>query len=505
MYNPHQSLRKKRLRVTCARHGAWVLKLKDLFLLLLLTLGALLVHGYHPWAEDAEIYVPGIEKILNPELFPFNSQFFASHAHLTLFPNLIADSVRLSHLPLDVGLFVWQATSIFLLLLACWHLISKCFADRGARWAGVATIAALLTLPVAGTALYIMDPYINPRNLVAFAAIFAIAKVAEGKYFQAALFLAFAAAIHPLMSVFVLSYCAVLVSIKQFDLRSASRACLLPLGISFEPSSPAYHQVALAHSYFYLLRWHWYEWLGAVAPIAILWWFSRIARSRQLHTLDQMCRALMVYQPIYLAAALLTSIPARFESLGRLQFMRSLYIVYVLLFLFAGSLLGEYVLKNRVGRWIMLFAPICIAMFLAQRAEFPRSAHIEWPWARPKNLWVQAFEWIRGNTREDAVFALDPFHMNIAGEDANGFRAIAQRSMLADANKDSGAVSMFPQMAEEWHTQIQAQSGWASFQAQDFRRLHIEYGVSWVVLEQPGTAGLDCPYQNASVRVCRLN
>jgi hypothetical protein len=63
--------------------------------------------------------------------------------------------------------------------------MSKCFPDQEARWAGVATVAALLTLPVAGTALYIMDQYINPRNLVAFAAIFAIAKVIDGKYFQA--------------------------------------------------------------------------------------------------------------------------------------------------------------------------------------------------------------------------------------------------------------------------------------------------------------------------------
>ena len=64
------------------------MKRKEFVGLLLLTLGALLIHGYHPWVEDAEIYVPGIEKILHPELFPFNAQFFESHAHSTLFPNL---------------------------------------------------------------------------------------------------------------------------------------------------------------------------------------------------------------------------------------------------------------------------------------------------------------------------------------------------------------------------------------------------------------------------------
>jgi hypothetical protein len=481
------------------------LKLKDFVLLALLTLGALLVHGYHPWAEDSGIYLPGVEKMLQPELFPFNSQFFESHAHLTFFPNLIAASVRTSHLPLDVVLFFWQLTSIFVLLLACWQLIGKCFPDERARWAGVALIAALLTLPVAGTALYILDQYVNPRNLVACVAVFAIVKVIDKKYFQAAWFLVLAAAIHPLMAVFAFSYCVVLVWITEFDRPSAGLACLLPFGISFEPPPAAYHQAALAHPYFYLLQWRWYEWLGAIAPIPILWGFSRIARSRQLRNLDLLCRALIVYELVYLLVSLVLTIPARFEALARLQPMRSLYLLYVLFFLFAGGLLGEYVLKNRVWRWAALFVPLCTGMFMAQHALFPASAHIEWPGSAPKNQWVQAFQWIRANTPREAIFALDPTYMDIPGEEENNFEAIAQRSMLADANKASGAVSMFPGLAEEWLVQVRAQSGWATFQPQDFRRLQAQYGVTWVVLQRPGTAGLDCPYQNPTVLVCRLN
>jgi hypothetical protein len=481
------------------------LKLRDFVLLALLTLGALLVHGYHPWAEDSGIYLPGVEKNLHPELFPFNSQFFESHAHLTFFPNLIAASVRISHLPLDVVLFLWHLTSIFLLLLACWQLIGRCFHDERARWAGVALIAALLTLPVAGTALYIMDQYVNPRNLIACATIFAIVKVIDKKYFQAGLFLVFAAALHPLMSVFAFSYCVVLLSIEKFDLPSAGLTCLLPFGLSFDPPPAVYHQVALEHPYFYLLQWHWYEWLGAIAPIPILWWFSRMGRSRQLRNLDLLCRALIFYELVYLLVSLILTIPARFEALARLQPMRSLYLLYVLFFLFAGGLLGEYVLKNRLWRWAALFVPLCTGMFMAQNALFPASAHIEWPGAAPKNEWVQAFQWIRTNTPRDAIFALNPTHMDIPGEEENSFEAVAERSMLADANKASGAVSMFPAMADEWFSQIQAQSGWTTFHVQDFRRLKTQYGVSWVVLQQPGTAGLDCPYQNPTVLVCRLN
>ena len=261
--------------------------------------------------------------------------------------------------------------------------------------------------------------------------------------------------------------------------------------------------MALSHPNHYLLQWQWYEWLGVVAPLVLLWWFSRLARARQLRNLDVLCRALIVYELVYLPVGAVLSIPA-LETLARFQPNRSLYLLYVLFVLFAGGLLGEYVLKNRVWRWAALFVPLCAGMFVAQRALFPASAHIEWPGASPKNQWVQAFEWIRTNTPRDAVFALDPVYMHFAGEDENGFRAIAQRSMLADAVKDSGAVTMFPPMAEEWLAQVQAQSGWKTFQVQDFERLRAEYGVSWVVLQRPGVAGLECPYLNAAVLVCRV-
>jgi hypothetical protein len=474
-----------------------------LVLLLLLTFAALLVHGYHPWAEDGELYLPGVEKLLNPALFPFNSRFFEPHARSTLFPNLIADSVRLTHLRLETVLFIWQLASIFLFLLACWELSRRCFPSPRAQWAGVALATALLTMPVAGTALYLMDQYVNPRNLVAFAMIFAIVKVLDRKYAQAGLFLLAAATIHPLMPVFALSYCVLIVLLRKLEMRPGALALLLPFGLTLNPPSKSYHVVAQKFAYFFVTRWAWYEWLGALAPLAILWWFTRIARARGLRNLDLLCRALIIYEVLFIPPALVLSTVPRFEALARLQPMRCLYITYALMLLFGGGLLADYMLKNRWWRWAALFVPLCAGMFIAQRSLFPASAHIEWPGVAPRNPWLQAFVWIRHNTPGDAIFALDPEHMQIAGEDHQGFRAVAQRSMLAD-DHDSGAVSMFPVIADDWLQQTQALAGWEKFQLRDFRRLQAQYGVSWVVLQQPGVAGLECPYENRSVLVCRI-
>jgi hypothetical protein len=95
--------------------------------------------------------------------------------------------------------------------------------------------------------------------------------------------------------------------------------------------------------------------------------------------------------------------------------------------------------------------------------------------------------------------------MVLPGEDEHGFRAIAQRSMLADAITDSGAVSMFPPLAGAWVDQVTAQRGWERFQRADFLRLKERYGVNWVVVAQPGVAGMACPYANTALLVCRID
>jgi hypothetical protein len=476
--------------------------------LLLLTAGALLVHGYHPFAEDAEIYLPGVQKILHPELFPTGQEFFASHASLTLFPNLIAFSLRVTHLPMEVGLFLWYLISIFLLLLACWELSGKCFANAKARWAGTALVAALLTIPVSGTALYIMDQYLNPRNLAAFAAVFAVARVLDKKYARAAIWLAFAASVHPLMALFAVSYCALLTVMEKMGRIEGNPAAavlaLLPLGFSLGPSSAAYHEAVFYHGYFNTLRWQWYEWLGVVGPAALLWWFRKTAQAQRWRVIDELCRALTIYALIYLVVMLVVCTPVRFENLERLQPLRSLHLLYIVMFVLGGGLLAEFVLRDRAWRWLVVFVPLSAGMFVAQRALFPDSAHIEWPAAAPRNEWAQAFKWVSAHTPVDALFALDPRFIQLPGEDAVGFRCLAQRSRLADLSKDSGAVSMFPPLADEWWLQVQSLNGWRNFQKQDFQRLKKQFGVSWVVLQQPGSGAMVCPYTNNAVRVCQI-
>jgi hypothetical protein len=471
---------------------------------MLLALAALAIHGYHPYAEDAEIYLPGIEKLLHPQLFPAGSEFFESHAGLTFFPNLIAASVRITHLPFTYALFIWYLGAVFLLLLACWEVSGVCFATTRARLGATALVASLLTLPIAGTALYIMDQYLNPRNLAVFAGVFAVCRVLQAKFLRAGLWLAFAAVVHPLMASFAVVLCLVLLFMDKLQKPAFRMALVFPLSNFFAPPRQAYREAMRFHISHFLLQWQWYEWLGLIGPIAILIWLRRIARKRNLGNLERLCRALVIYELLYFAIALVIAIPERFEALARLQPLRSLLLVYVFMLVAMGGFLAEYILKGKIWRWLLLFLPLCAGMFVAQHELFPASAHIEWPWAAPKNRWAQAFIWIRENTPSGSLFAIDPFYMQIPGEDTIGFRALAQRSRLVDASKDSGAVAMFPPLAEEWWIQFQSQKNWKSLSEEDFRGLQRKYGIGWVVLQEPAMTSFNCPYRNGAVAVCRL-
>ena len=482
------------------------MKLRPAIFLLLLTAGAFLVQGYHPWAEDAAYYIPPVIKLLHPSSYPYGAEFFESHASLTLFPNLMAASVRISHLPLDVVLLAWQALCMYLFLLGCWKVAGLCFEEQHARWCAVTLEAALLTLPVAGTALFLMDQFVNPRSFSAFAAMFAVAAALENRYVAAVLWLLGAGLIHPLMPAYGIFFVALLAWYRPRETQAmAAAASLLVLGITFGPPTQAYHQATLAHSYHYVQRWPWYGWLGILAPVALFYWFAVLARNRGMKNVERLCRSLVPFVLVSLAAALVLDLPQRYEALARFQPMRSLHLAYALLVLLLGGMAGQFVLKRRAARWVLLFVPLCAGMTYVQLRLFPDSAHIEWPGASRGNEWVQAFDWIRRNTPRDAYFAMDPMYMERPGEDEQSFRAIAQRSSLADEVKDSGSVTMFPELAEEWWEQVSALEGWKKFQAGDFSKLKARFGIDWVILEQPGVPGLACPYRNSRILVCRVS
>src|SRR5438874_2975255 len=113
--------------------------------LLLLTAAAVLIHGYHLGVEDQTIYLPAIKEILDPALYPRDAEFFLAQTRPTIFPQVVAATVRFTHASVESAVFGWQLFSIFLILAASLRWARKLFSSTAAQWAAVAMVVAMFT------------------------------------------------------------------------------------------------------------------------------------------------------------------------------------------------------------------------------------------------------------------------------------------------------------------------------------------------------------------------
>ena len=73
-----------------------------LLLVSALTLFAAAVAGYHPFAEDGGLYLAGVNRLLDPALYPHATAFVLEPMRHSLFAPTVAAAVRLTRLPLPI-------------------------------------------------------------------------------------------------------------------------------------------------------------------------------------------------------------------------------------------------------------------------------------------------------------------------------------------------------------------------------------------------------------------
>jgi hypothetical protein len=382
----------------------------------------------------------------------------------------------------------------------------------GPGWGGVGLLAAVLGVPVAGTALLIADSYLTARSLSTPLVLMSIACFLGERNRAACSWLLAAFLIHPQMALYGVGF-GMLIALGS---RASERVgcaepapvlpvLLLPLLGGLQPAQGAYREVLASRAYFLVTTWYWWEWLGVFAPLIILAACARLPIEAVFPAFSRVAKTVNCLGLIATVAAIALASGNDFAYLLRLQPMRSFHLIYVVFFLLLGGLVGEYLLRRHVWRWIVCFGALSAGMFALDAATYPASPHLEWPGVRYRSEWLSTFLWIRDHTPKDALFALDTEYLLKPGVDLHGFRAIAERSMLADQEKDSGAASLFPELAEHWKEQSAAQSDWAHVSVDRLQSLRARYGVSWVLMENPApTSGLVCPYTNGELRVCRI-
>ena len=491
-------------------------RLQNTGLVLLFTLLAFLVMGYHPGFEDDGIYLTSVKADLNPALYPHNADFFRLQTQATVFDNWMAFFVHWTGMPLAWSELAWQLVSLFLILWAAERIAAQLFEEVRARWAAVAMVAAMFTLPVAGTALNLADQHLHPRNLATALILVAITRILEGKSWdegrwQALPLLVIALVLHPIMAVLGMSFCGFLAMALMEPVPFLARAtegslaaAAAPLAWIFAPASDSWREALSTRTYYSLYRWTWYEWLGALGPLVLFWALWRVAERRGEERLARFALAVLAFGVFYQAVAMAILGPDALVRLSPLQPMRYLHLVYLFMALVGGGLLGRLVLRRSAWRWAVYLVVINGSMFWVQRVFIDQGAHLELPDMATANPWIQAFDWARGHTPVSAYFALEPRYLAEPGEGFHSFRAIAERSQLADGIKDTAVVMQVPSLGPVWHQQELAEAGWEHFAPADFARLKGQFGVDWVVVRYPQPLGLDCRWHNGQLAVCRV-
>jgi hypothetical protein len=279
----------------------------------------------------------------------------------------------------------------------------------------------------------------------------------------------------------------------------------LPLGFDFRPARGPYREALYARDFYFLSNWSWYDWAGMVAPLAILIWFWKGNLRGTTPAFQRLSFALVLFGLSSIVVAAVFSSSHNFDTFARLQPLRCFHLITLIFALFMGGIIGEYAAKNRL--WVLpaVSLPLACGMFLVARQTYPNSPRIEWPWlSTSSNPWIDTLLWVRRNTPENAVFAVDSRYFKDAAVDVHGFRSISERSELADYFKDGGVVALFPDLAVEWKQMTDATYGLNRFSAQDFIRLASQYPVTWTVIHGPAPNGMDCPYEKSGFAVCKI-
>lgn len=474
----------------------------------------LLIHGYHPFADDAGIYVAGICKLLHPTLYRIDAPFVLANTRLSIFAHLLAWADKATHLPLSILLLTTYLASIYLLLLACWGLACRIFEDPICRWSAVLWVAVCFTLPAAGTAIELMDPYVTSRSFSTPLGLFAVAAAIDRRWARAALLILLVGLMHPLMVIYAAGFVLLYGLVDGGRVREAillGVAGIAAFGVlvfftRHAPISQAYRLVMSNRSRTFLFPglWKWYEDFGLAAPLAI--YAIALKRAKRRSVAGKLCVTAILLGISSAASAFLFVRADGPYFAARLQLLRSFHLIYLLGVVLAGGWLGKFVVAGGRLRWAVVAAAIGVTavMFTVQRATYPLSTHIEWPGMAPRNPWEQAYQWIRINTPEEAVFAANPELTFLKGVDAQGFRATTKRSILAD-DKDQGVAAVVdPGISEEWMAQRDAQLGMDQMSDEERISRLKPFGVTWLLLPSDAATNFRCPYRNAAAKVCVL-
>lgn len=514
---------------------------RRVLIIILLSLIAVIVHGYEFGVSDQEIVIPYILKASDPSLFPTDKLFQQSSAHLSVFYTIYGQLIKVVDIQLVflISYFIFQA-----LFFVSLFYLAKVFFPKD-------SIAYLSLFPfispkfIGGTANYTFDTFFSYRNIGVTLFTMFLGLLLRRHFILATIVATATIWIHPVSTIphLILIPTFILFQsrqrIRDFCICSGIFIVITaPLFFLFQKSSisslpatnfPFWIDVIRSRdSYLFPLLWNTQGWLSLgffIGTIVLL--FSKLNKTKLGVILILTCSFVVFLINLSLLEIFKVPFFAQFQlvrSVNSLAFIALVISPYFLfqkgkllavmgcgaflcivfnlfqLFLLFAILYGivtiiirksnDYSLNYRFSYVLTTILALVLLTLNFQNFQ----AKVQFP--KRSDSWMLMQLWMKEYTPLNATFVSDPYF--------EGIRVFSERQMLGSI-KD-GAVVMYDQdYAGYWSDLMNDLSDYRNLEYWDFKNLSEKYEFEYIITEGDHKLEMSPIYTNDQFQIYRLN
>jgi len=492
-----------------------------------LALATLNSAGYRYGASDQAFYLPAILYKLDPTLYPRDAALIVSQAKLTVVDEVVAGVARTTGLPMTALFAVLYATALGMLAWAAVRIGDLIYRTD---WATGALLAALtLRHAIIKSGTNTLEGYFHPRQLA-----FALGAMALASFLRsgrspaapepwrrrapepwrrgAAPLILLGLMIHPTTALWFLIWIGAAAFVSEpkwrpvLVLGGAAGAIAAvwtliwgPLQGRLSPMDDAWRATLAGKEYLFPLGWPLIAWIVNLGYVPlILWLFSRrraagVALPREKGVVIGAICLVAVFVTAVLLQAMHVALafqlqPARIFWM--LDFLATIYAVWAL------AEMGGVRERRAAIVAAVVFALSCVRGGYVRFVRFPDRPVVQF--GIPDDDWGRAMAWAR-TTAVSSHWLADPYH---AAHYGTSLRVAGQRDLFVEEIKDT-AIGMYDRpVAMRTSERIAALGDFAALTPTRARALADQYGLDYLVTEQP----IDLPlaFSSGAIRVYRL-
>ena len=515
--------------------------MKHYLAILVLSIIAILIHGYQFAVSDQEIFIPYILKSVDNSLFPQDLLFQQPSTNLSIFYSIIGFLTRF----LDIQVFFFIGYLIFQLLFFCGIYRFAKIILKDENLAYLSLIPFFLPKFIAGTATLTYDLFFGYRSIGVIFLLFYLSYLMEKKFKEAIFFATAGFLFHPLSIIpNILLLPAAFLTRSKIRFKKWQFLTAIILGVAFLALAKLLmfqntkfiddywlSIIKFRDDYLFISTWKLRGWLALGLYLTLSFLFLPKLEDKFKKTIllfiiislsvfifnylileifripliaqFQLVRSIAPIAYIALAIAPLFLIYQNFllKTLGVIAFgALSLNLFYVFLFatvLFVLSLIFvEKQARNAIPtkEISLIIGSIFILHLLLnfnsyknfqQKIQFPKQA----------NDWINLQLWVRTNTDKSVLFLVPPTQ--------TGFRIFSRRPIVGDI-KDGAVVIYDRNFAKKWYEVKSDLNDYDYMDTESFIKLKDKYSFNYLITKSNNTLNLEVIYRNNSYIVYRI-